>query len=666
MTHKFLIFFAVCAAAAAAAAQSFVPIDFPGAASTQAWGINAHGEIVGLYVNPDNTTHGFRLKGGGFTSIDFPGASNTQAYGVNPQGDVVGTYVLGGVTHGFLLTGGRFTTIDPPGASSSGPSGITASGEITGLCVIGGLTRIFVLSGDRYDVFDYPGSSGSSGNGNNARGDIVGIFNQNGVSRGYVRRGGEFSPIEMTGATATAAFGINSAGEIVGRYRDSGNTAHGFLLINGSYTSFDYPGATFTAGHAISGNGDVVGRYQKSDGVNHGFVYFRGSRPQYKVTDLGTLGGKFSIAYGTNNAGTIAGAANLPSQVSHAFLWRDAKMTDLGTLGGLNSAGTNPNGAGEVTVISETGKTDPDGQDFCGWGTHQTCLAAVWGGGKLTALPTLGGNNAAGVVMNERGQTVGAAETTTRDNACAAPQVFRFLPVIWDTRGAKAPQALPLPAGDTVGVAMSINDRGDAVGTTGTCDNTVVSAVGLLFGPHAVLWRKDGSVTDLGHGVAASINNRGEVTGGTPVSETDIHGFLWTSATGAVDLGTVGEDTSSFPAMINNSGQITGGSCDQEMNCRAFLWDPAGSTMVDLNELATEGSGLHMIFASWINEAGDVVGQAVNPETGELHGFLATPTRGGGMATVTSAPAGARLPIAVRQALRERSGSAARSYKRVR
>ena len=108
MTHKLPLFLTVCVAAAA---QSFVPIDFPGASSTQAWGINAHGEIVGFYVNPDTTVHGFSLKGGVFSSIDFPGASNTQANGVNAQGDVVGTYAMSGVTHGFLLTGGRFTTI---------------------------------------------------------------------------------------------------------------------------------------------------------------------------------------------------------------------------------------------------------------------------------------------------------------------------------------------------------------------------------------------------------------------------------------------------------------------------------------------------------------------------------------------------------------------------
>jgi len=43
---------------------TFTPIDFPGAASTQAWGINTSGDIVGIYTLADKSTHGFLLSGG--------------------------------------------------------------------------------------------------------------------------------------------------------------------------------------------------------------------------------------------------------------------------------------------------------------------------------------------------------------------------------------------------------------------------------------------------------------------------------------------------------------------------------------------------------------------------------------------------------------------------
>src|SRR5260370_35801342 len=64
--------------------------------------------------------------------------------------------------------------------------------------------------------------------------------------------------------------------------------------------------------------------------------------PHYRVTDLGTLGGTYSYAFGMNNAGEVAGGAATASQVGGlaqtAFLWSRGQMQNLGTLGGQNSA----------------------------------------------------------------------------------------------------------------------------------------------------------------------------------------------------------------------------------------------------------------------------------------------------------------------------------------
>jgi len=278
----------------------------------------------------------------------------------------------------------------------------------------------------------------------------------------------------------------------------------------------------------------------------------------------------------------------------HPFLWRDGHLSDLGTLGGPNAAATNPNGAGLVSIVSETSKTDPLGEDFCGYGTHHICLAAFWQGGKMTALPTLGGNNAIGFVLNDRGQMAGTAEKATHDPSCVAPQVLDFAPVVWGPNGSI--QELRPLTGDTVGMALGINDKGEVVGSTGTCANTSVAANGLVLGPHAVVWQ-NGIPTDLGNwggksgAVASSINNRSEVVGGASLpDESGVHGFVWTRERGLKDVGTLAGDTSSFPTVINNSGQVVGASCDGDNNCRAFLWER--SVMQDLNDLVPPDSPL--------------------------------------------------------------------------
>lgn len=103
-----------------------IPFDFPFAASTWAWDMNASGELVGQYTDGKKGVHGFLMllspfdstfgitPGSGepmsyrFIPIDYPSAKTTYAYGINSEGQIVGAYVDAvGRQHGFLLARGR-------------------------------------------------------------------------------------------------------------------------------------------------------------------------------------------------------------------------------------------------------------------------------------------------------------------------------------------------------------------------------------------------------------------------------------------------------------------------------------------------------------------------------------------------------------------------------
>jgi probable HAF family extracellular repeat protein len=155
----------------------------------------------------------------------------------------------------------------------------------------------------------------------------------------------------------------------------------------------------------------------------------------YTVVDLGTLGGSGVTASSINERGWAVGAANLPGdQSGHAFLWRDGKMADLGALGGQNSfAGIVKTNRGLIPGAAETASPDPLSEDFCFFDQINTpptprtgliCRGFVWRDGGMTALPTLGGANGFANSVNNHGEVVGWAETSTSDPSCVSPPRF--------------------------------------------------------------------------------------------------------------------------------------------------------------------------------------------------------------------------------------------------
>src|SRR5580704_13028966 len=219
---------------------------------------------------------------------------------------------------------------------------------------------------------------------------------------------------------------------------------------------------------------------------------------RYTITDLGTLeGGTFSQPFSINRHGLVSGSSNLADGNQHATLWLEKLTVDIGApgLGGPNSIAFGDNNGFQSAGEAETSISDPNGEDFCGFGTHLTCLPFLWQDGEMIQLSTLGGNNGVAMAISDRGEVAGFAENSTPDTGCPAPQVLHFEPVVWE-KGAI--HKLPTVGGDPDGIAQQINDNGEVVGGSGTCATFNANFLYNLVPVHALLWEK-GKATDLGN-----------------------------------------------------------------------------------------------------------------------------------------------------------------------
>ena len=358
------------------------------------------------------------------------------------------------------------------------------------------------------------------------------------------------------------------------------------------------------------------------------------AQARYKVQDLGVQHpDNLGMPMGLNNYGWTLNMEQLLNHNVTSTAFPALSGTDtisigelnlpLGTLGGTNSSINwgGINDPGEAVGMSETSVPDPNGEDLCGFGTHLTCLPFFWRNGHMYALPTLGGNNGQASAINNSGQVAGYAENGTADATCP-PGTENFmvdLPVMW-TKGNAQP--LPTIGTDTDGVAFGINNQGQAVGFSGTC----------IAVNHAVLWEYDTAtpLPDLGnpYAVAFAINGHNQIVGQAVNSEGTALAAIWEDNTVKSLGGLLPGDVASQATSINNRGQVVGGSLNSKSEwSHGLLWQ--NGKMINLNTVFPASSNLYVVYASNINESGQIAGMAVltaGPHAGKVvHGFLATP-----------------------------------------
>jgi probable HAF family extracellular repeat protein len=345
--------------------------------------------------------------------------------------------------------------------------------------------------------------------------------------------------------------------------------------VNSSFGSWISPNGLI-AGMSLNGTINPITGFPESRAV-----FWKGGGP----IDLGTFGGNESYANAVNNRGEVVGsAANaIPDPFNtapflygwgtqmHAFLWEDGVKHDLGTLGGPDSLAYYVNDAHQVAGFSYTSYMPnpltgvPPGHPF------------LWENGKMHDLGTIGGTQVFDLDgLNERGQVIG--EMTLADEV-------KTHPFFWDGKNLVD---LGTFGGDH-GNANELNDAGEVVGYAdypiafGSCPGGGQIA-------HAYLWR-NGVKTDLG--TVPGINPR---KGGS---------FAWG---------------------INSKTQIVGNSatCDYSV-FDAFLWE--NGSMADLNTLVPPDSALHLFWAVYISDRGEITGFGTLPN-GDVHTALLIPCEG--------------------------------------
>jgi probable HAF family extracellular repeat protein len=189
------------------------------------------------------------------------------------------------------------------------------------------------------------------------------------------------------------------------------------------------------------------------------------------VTELGSLGGGFTVPSDINDRGQVVGSSGAADGLAHAFLWEDGRMTDLG-----GPFGGPPGYAGARAVaVNEhgdvVGTSTDDGPD----GTVVT-RGLLWKDGRTIDLGNLGGTGTAPAAINDNGQIVGTSTI--------ASAVSESHPFLWENGRMTDLSAFrgDLDFEPAFGSAGDINNRGQILGGLG---GTTSSGQPIA---HTILW----------------------------------------------------------------------------------------------------------------------------------------------------------------------------------
>lgn len=237
-------------------------------------------------------------------------------------------------------------------------------------------------------------------------------------ARAVVWKGSRITDIGTFGGNESFAAQVNDRGEVAGVAANAtadpynffgwGTQADAFLWRGGTAHDLGTLGGPDSAANWINNSGQVAGWAYTNDipnsqtGIptNHPFLW----EPRIKtMRDLGTIGGtNTSQLNGLNERGEVVGQMSIAGDIDyHAFVWTGKRLIDLGTLGGPNSSAFAINDAGDVAGEAEV-------SSGCGSSFPHFTHATLWRNDKKLDLGVLrGASYSFALGMNAKDQVVG-------------------------------------------------------------------------------------------------------------------------------------------------------------------------------------------------------------------------------------------------------------------
>lgn len=334
---------------------------------------------------------------------------------------------------------------------------------------------------------------------------------------------------------------------------------------------------------------------------------------QYNITDLGTLGGSYSLGFGINEIDEVTGLTyGTDNAVNQTFLYGAAGVAQsLGLLlGGSYNQGMDINNFHQVT-----GQASLPG--------NSAYHAFLWENAQAHDLGTLdllaGTGSSFGISINDTQQVAGYS--TVKGGTAVHAVVWTKDATSWKINDIGT---LDRVAGTGSSQANGLNETGQVTG---------FSTVPESSAQHAVVWTKgltNWTALDMGtlggsYSAGFAINSNGEITGSaTTALDAEQHAFVAQSTQSPpvmTDLQTLG-GTFSEGYGINLAGDVVGYSTTLgDRKQVAFLWQ-GGIGMQDLNALIDPASGWALLEAHAISDKGHITG--IGLLNGEKHAFLLT------------------------------------------